>query len=111
MLPICLAMATTNQQVVYAMTTPPHGVVQYEYYTHQMPQSTSTYTTSIPIPYGSSVPPPPTVVVAAAEQNGDGSVKHSSDEGIQLFPLITLYLATILVLCILWYQAILNGLF
>jgi len=79
-------MATTNQQVVYAMATPPHGVVQYEYYTHQMPQSTSAYATTVPVQYGSSVPPPPPgAVIAVAEQNGDGVVKHSNDEGTQFF--------------------------
>lgn len=81
-------MATANQQVVYAMATPPHGVVQYEYYTHQMPQqSTSAYATSVPVQYGGSVPPPPPGAAAAAavaEQNGDGAAKRSTDEGTHI---------------------------
>lgn len=76
-------MATANQQVVYAMATPPHGVVQYEYYTHQMPQSTSAYATSVPVQYSGSVPPPPPGAAAAAEQNGDGVAKRAADEGTQ----------------------------
>jgi len=79
-------MATKNQQVVYAMATPPHGIVQYEYYTHQMPQSASAYATSVPMQYSGSLPPPPPgATVVAAEQNGDGVGKHSTDEGTQSF--------------------------
>lgn len=80
-------MATANQQVVYAMATPPHGVVQYEYYTHQMPQqSTTAYATSVPVQYGGSVPPPPpgaAAAAAAAEQNGDAAAKRAAEEGTQ----------------------------
>ncbi|XP_024369139.1 uncharacterized protein [Physcomitrium patens] len=69
-------MATASQQVVYAMATPPHGVVQYEYYTHQVPQTTTTYTT--PGQYSGSGPPPPGA--SAMDHCADSAAKRSSDE-------------------------------
>ncbi|KAG0605041.1 hypothetical protein M758_9G026700 [Ceratodon purpureus] len=65
-------MATTNQQVVYAMATPPHGVVQYEYYTQQVPYA------SAPVQYATGAPPPPP---PAADQSGEAAAKRSSEEG------------------------------
>lgn len=62
-------MATTNQQVVYAMATPP-GVVQYEYYTQQVP-----YASAVQYTAGAPPPPPP-----AADQS-DAAAKRSPDEG------------------------------
>jgi hypothetical protein len=64
-------MATTNQQVVYAVATPPHGVVQYEYYTQQVPYASAA------VQYAAGAPPPP----PPSDQSGEAVAKRSPDEG------------------------------
>ncbi|XP_024368794.1 uncharacterized protein [Physcomitrium patens] len=72
-------MTAASHQVVYAISTPPHGVVHYEYYTQQVPQTTTATPFAAFAQYSSSAPPPSGAI--AMDQSADGAAKRLSDGG------------------------------
>ncbi|XP_024368800.1 zinc finger CCCH domain-containing protein 8 isoform X10 [Physcomitrium patens] len=70
-------MTAASHQVVYAISTPPHGVVHYEYYTQQVPQTTTATPFAAFAQYSSSAPPPSGAI--AMDQSADGAAKRLSD--------------------------------
>lgn len=86
----CLEMTAASHQVVYAISTPPHGVVHYEYYTQQVPQTTTATPFAAFAQYSSSAPPPSGAI--AMDQSADGAAKRLSDGGTQFCLLLRLIL-------------------